>query len=192
MQPTKTMTSDLYQGPLDDPEFLETADRDPEPFPIRTRVRWAVGAAAIVASSWFFAVPQAAGSTPQPLPIVQARGSDTVRGLAEWRQWLETLDADSALDPGVREKLRQSFEELVEPTGWIPAGGMSTPEGAYLLTWEFAQHHLELELFTDHWEWFYKNRETGRLAGEEDRVERNFNRFHRQLAKHAMPSLASA
>jgi len=180
MKPTK----DLYPGPLQEPDFLEdSSSGELDPSSVRSRsTKLAIGAT-LVAASLYLAIPLASASQQVRVPVSVAEGTHIVPEIAEWKRWLQSL-TETDLHPGILSRLQVAFLELIEPTGLLP-GGMATPSGDYLLTWDFEEHHLELELFQDHWEWFYKNRKTGRLAGEEDLVTSDFGRFRRELAKYA-------
>ncbi len=174
------MTRDLYSGPLKEPEFLEATPQD---FSVSAKSRgkkWVLSAT-LAATSLLLVIPQASASR-QDFPLVASQGADAVPEIANWRRWIAGLH-NADLDPEVVRRLREAFTQVIEPTGLVP-GGMATPSGAYLLTWELEQHHLELELFTNHWEWFYKNRKTGRLAGEENIIGTDFSRFRKELVKH--------
>lgn len=178
-----TTTRDLFPGPLEPPGFLEATAKDTAPTQTRSRSKkWLVGSA-LAASSLLVVVPRASGSLESPASLVRAEATPTVPQLAAWKRWLEGL-GEEQLDPAVLAALREASRQLIEPTGLLP-GGMATPAGAYLLTWDFDEHHLELELFSDHWEWFYTNRKTGRLAGEEDLMGTDFSLLRRQLAKYS-------
>jgi hypothetical protein len=85
--------------------------------------------------------------------------------IAEWSDWLKRIASAGEIDLGVVDGLRLVFEQVIVPTGAIP-GGMATAEG-FLLTWNIGEHHLEVELFPDRWEWFYyKNRSANEDASQ--------------------------
>ena len=176
-------TRDLYPGPLVEPDFiLETTPSANRRHRTRSQSRWVVGAV-LAASSLVIPVAEASGSRQEAVAVEPAAATYAVPQIAEWKRWLQGLEKED-LDPAVLSRLRLSFKELIEPTGLIP-GGMATPEGAYLLTWNFDEHHLEVELFPEHWDWFYRNRKTGRLAGDEGIVAADFREFREHLLKYA-------
>lgn len=74
------------------------------------------------------------------------------------------------ISAGIASAARRAWEILFEATGYalpIPAA-CTGPDGKLLYSWDKGRHHLELELIPGQpAEFFYRDRQTGDLWGED-------------------------
>jgi hypothetical protein len=83
--------------------------------------------------------------------------------LHDWLAYLEGLCEPSG------DLARGLWQLLCDSLGWAPvpqAGPL--PDGGFQFVWDRDEHHLEIDVLPERrMEWFYRNRRTGQVAGDE-------------------------
>ena len=101
--------------------------------------------------------------------IIQTLVSDRYDGL--WATYAEGLKASGAFSSGhvdyvnaFLSKVRATIDESFP----YPHAG-PTPEGALQLVWDKGEHHVDIDIYpTGTFEWFYSNRATSAIDGQEN------------------------
>lgn len=85
----------------------------------------------------------------------------------EWNQYLKNISWT------YRERVQSTWLYLTTaiPTIRIPYAGTSPDEQSFFFVWDNGNYYIELEILSDSFEWFYRNRLTNELAGSEHSVE---------------------
>ena len=96
-------------------------------------------------------------------PRVAFRDSAWQSALAKWQSHLGPVRSRSEK---IAETLVALTTEVIEPLRAIPDGNLA--DEYYEATWEWGSLHFDIEVYEDCYEWFFRNRETGKIAGEED------------------------
>jgi hypothetical protein len=81
----------------------------------------------------------------------------------EWHSYLERLpDANGRLARELWRMLRAAFAQVA-----VPQAG-PVPEGGFQFVWDEGEHHLEIDILADRTiEWFYRNRRTNDVVGDD-------------------------
>jgi len=111
--------------------------------------------------------PRQAKPTPLPIPIVQQAKHE------EHRRYLQRVSTEGKPPPITRATAKKSWNlwlsvrKAIGPFLPIPSAGTG-PDGIMFYSWDKGDHHLEAEIFPDRdMEFFYRNRRTGELWGED-------------------------
>jgi hypothetical protein len=90
----------------------------------------------------------------------------------EWIEYLRRLPDSGAIGPAVAAQAQALWRQIreVEPGLALPEA-VATDAGGLYIGWDDGPHHLEIEILaTGQYEWFYRNRTTGIVQGEDDRA----------------------
>lgn len=104
-----------------------------------------------------FGCPECSGS------LIQGIYKSEAPLLREWCAQLASLRGpDGCLAREMWSKLCRTFQTVP-----IPQAG-PLPDGGFQFVWDRGDHHLEIDVLPDaKLEWFYRNRKTGEVAGED-------------------------
>jgi len=106
--------------------------------------------------------PKAVALIERPTSSYEDRANIDAR--AQWeRTGLVPMDYIQSL-------LRQGFSngETIAERVMASFSAGPLPEGGFQFVWDREEHHLEIDILPDHsTEWFYRNRRTGQIAGDE-------------------------
>ena len=84
---------------------------------------------------------------------------------ARWTSYLASLPARGLATAEVSSSTIQLWESLVDIASVAPPDASPTADGGLLMSWDRADHHLEIEVLNDaSYEWFYRNRRLGKTA----------------------------
>ncbi len=101
--------------------------------------------------------------------VVRISGQSTASvspAVGEWLAHVEEIGRVAC--DAVAEGLGTVGRDTVVALGSPPLGAL-TEEGSYQFVWDHGRHHLLAEILpAGRYDWFYRDRETGRLDGEED------------------------
>ena len=156
----------MYEGPLREPRFVEREAAVVSPAQA-TRSRpliplIAAGTVAIALGA-LDSLPATATGTVR---ISWQSTSSVSLAVGQWLGHVEEIGRVAC--EAVAEGLRVVGRDTVVSLGSVPQGAL-TEEGTYQLVWDHGRHHLLAEILpTGRYDWFYRDRETGRLDGEED------------------------
>jgi len=114
-----------------------------------------------------FGQPPAFAPTPAPPSIEQHARHE------QHKQYLQRVSTEGNPPPITRATARKSWDlwqairKAAGPSLPIPSAGTG-PQGVMFYSWDKGDHHLETEIFPDRdTEFFYRNRQTGELWGED-------------------------
>lgn len=106
-------------------------------------------------------------------------------------QWLRHVEEiRSVLSDDVAQGLGVVGRDTVVALGCLPEGAL-TETGSYELVWDHGRHHLLAEILpSGRYDWFYRDRDTGRLDGEEGLSFTDTGRLRRRLERNMTSSRA--
>ena|SRR5271165_3181058 len=84
----------------------------------------------------------------------------------DWNLYLENL-SDKKI-AGIVSKFWLQAVELCKPKELLVPSAGACEDGAYQLAWDLNEHHLDIDIDFAKLEWFYKNRKTDELDGNDD------------------------
>ena len=155
----------MYDGPLREASFVDreagvgwpqgaTRSRSG----VSLAVASTVAIALVVVDAW-------KGASTGDVRVAGQTVSSVSPAVGRWLRHVEEISRAS--EDVVAEGLRVLGRETVVALGSPPQGAL-TEEGSYQLVWDHGRHHLLAEVFPGgRYDWFYRDRKTGRLAGEE-------------------------
>ncbi len=172
----------MYDGPLREPGFME---HEAVAGGLRKGTRSRPLRSLAVAST----VAMALGAVDARMSVsageVRVTGQTVGSVSPAVGQWLRHVEEISRVaNDAVVTGLRVLGRETVVALG-IPPQGALTEEGSYQLVWDHGRHHLLAEVFPGgHYDWFYRDRETGRLAGAEGLPFDETTKLRRRLERN--------
>ena len=155
----------MYDGPLREPSFVEREAAVGSPKQAtRSRSRVPLVVASTVAIA-LIAVDAWRGTSTGAVRVSGQTVGSVSPAVGQWLRHVEQISRASG--DVVAEGLRILGRDTVVALGSPPQGAL-TEEGSYQLVWDHGRHHLLAEILPNgRYDWFYRDRETGRLAGEE-------------------------
>jgi len=172
----------MFDGPLRDPAFLQSGVKPPsmgEATRSRNRIPGLRAAIAIATAVVATITPGTASASIWTADTVVSSLS------SEELAWTQLIDRiRNKLDRTQAEGLERIGEDTVVAFRCLPSG-LVTPDGSYELLWDHGRHYLLAEVFpSGRYDWFYRDRETGRLDGEEDISTADTSRLRRRLERN--------
>jgi hypothetical protein len=87
----------------------------------------------------------------------------------DWNRYLLTLATAGPLESCQALRARKLWDSIRPAVGGSPPHAAPLVDGTFSMAWDKGPHHLEVELQPSGlFDWFYLNRATDELAGEED------------------------
>lgn len=172
----------MYDGPLREPSFVEreaAVGWPREATRSRSRVPLVVASTVAIA---LIAVDAWRGTSTGAVRVSGQSISSVSPVVGQWLRHVEQLGRES--NEVVAEGLRVVGRDTVVALGSPPQGAL-TEEGSYQLVWDHGRHHLLAEILpSGRYDWFYRDRQTGRLAGEEGLPFTDTAKLRRRLERN--------